>query len=85
MKTIAKKDKKQQILDAALMLFSGTHDVKKVSIEAIAKQARVSPTTIYNNFGTREKLVYEVIKLLFDDNGNGSYQRQNGYDLEFEQ
>ncbi|MDD3994932.1 MAG: TetR family transcriptional regulator, partial [Dehalococcoidales bacterium] len=44
MKTIVKKDKQQQILDAALMLFSGTHDIKKVSIEAIAKQAKVSPT-----------------------------------------
>ena len=67
MKTIAKKDKKQQILDAALMLFSGTHDIKKVSIEAIAKQAKVSPTTVYNIFGTRENLVYEVIKMLFTD------------------
>ena len=62
------KNKKQIILDAALALFSSTHDVKKVSIEAIAKQAKISPTTIYNNFGTREKLVYGVIKLLFDDN-----------------
>jgi AcrR family transcriptional regulator len=61
------KDKKQSILDAALTLFRQTHDVKKVSIEAIAKQAKVSPTTVYNNFGTREKLVYEVIRLLFDD------------------
>jgi AcrR family transcriptional regulator len=61
------KDKKQRILDAALTLFSNTHDVKKVSIEAIAKQAKVSPTTIYNNFGTREKLVYEVITVLMKD------------------
>ncbi|MDD4924218.1 MAG: TetR/AcrR family transcriptional regulator [Dehalococcoidales bacterium] len=68
MKYIDNKDKKQRILNAALTLFSNTHDVKKVSIEAIAKQANVSPTTIYNNFGTREKLVYEVIKLLFEDN-----------------
>jgi AcrR family transcriptional regulator len=68
MKNSENKDKKQRILNAALMLFSSTHDVKKVSIEAIAKQAKVSPTTIYNNFGTREKLVYEVIKLLFQDN-----------------
>jgi AcrR family transcriptional regulator len=68
MKSRENKDKKQRILDAAFSLFSQTHDVKKVSIEAIAREARVSPTTIYNNFGTREKLVYEVIKLLFEDN-----------------
>jgi AcrR family transcriptional regulator len=61
------KDKKQRVLDAALTLFRQTHDVKKVSIETIAKQAKVSPTTIYNNFGTREKLVYKVIRSLFDD------------------
>ncbi len=68
MNKIDNKDNKQRILNAALTLFSNTHDVNKVSIEAIAKQAKVSPTTIYNNFGTREKLVYEVIKLLFQDN-----------------
>lgn len=62
------EDKKQHILDAALTLFSNTHDVKKASIETIAKTAKVSLATIYNNFGTREKLVYEVIKLLFKDN-----------------
>jgi AcrR family transcriptional regulator len=62
------KDKKQRILDAALMLFKQTHDVKKVSIETIAKQAKVSPTTIYNNFGTRENLIYESIKELMKDN-----------------
>jgi AcrR family transcriptional regulator len=62
------KDKKQRIIDAALLLFKQTHDVKKVSIETIAKQAKVSPTTIYNNFGTRENLIYESIKELMKDN-----------------
>ena len=65
MKINENPDKKQQILDAALALFQNTHNVKKVSIEAIAKQAKVSPTTVYNNFGTRENLVYEVSKALF--------------------
>ena len=67
MKSNDSQDKKQKILDAALALFNNTHNVKKVSIEAIAKQAKVSPTTVYNNFGTRENLVYEIIGLLFDD------------------
>jgi AcrR family transcriptional regulator len=68
MKSNEGQDKKQKILDAALALFHNTHNVKKVSIEAIAKEAKVSPTTIYNNFGTRENLVYEVIKVLFKEN-----------------
>jgi AcrR family transcriptional regulator len=45
-------------------LFGKAHDARKVSVEEIAAEARVSPTTIYNYFGTREKLLYEVIKAL---------------------
>ena len=61
-------DRKQQILKSAIDLFSRTHDVKRVSLETIAREAHVSPTTIYNYFGTREKLVYEVIKTLLTEN-----------------
>ena len=58
-----KKDseKSRKILAAAVNLFSRTHDVKKVSIEGIAAEAGVSPTTIYNNFHDRDTLVYEVV------------------------
>jgi AcrR family transcriptional regulator len=58
----AKSGKRQVVLDAALKLFGSAHDVRKVSVEDIAKQAGVSPTTIYNQFGTREKLVTEVVR-----------------------
>jgi AcrR family transcriptional regulator len=60
--------KRQKIIDAAVRLFSHTHDIKKVSIQAIAQEAAVSPTTIYNNFGGREKLIYEVVKVLVKRN-----------------
>ncbi len=56
--------KKQKIITAAMELFRRTHDVRRVSLEAIAGEARVSPTTIYNNFGNRETLVFEVVKEL---------------------
>ncbi len=59
-----KKTKRQRILDAALKLFGTAHDVRKVSVEDIARQAGVSPTTIYNQFGTRENLVNEVVRTL---------------------
>ncbi len=58
-------NKHQQILTAAVDLFKRAHDINKVSLESIAREARVSPTTIYNYFGTREALVAEVAKTLF--------------------
>jgi AcrR family transcriptional regulator len=57
--------KRQKILTAAVVLFRRTHDVRRVSLETIAGEAGVSPTTIYNHFGTREALVVEVAKMLF--------------------
>ena len=60
--------KRQEIVSAAISLFSRTHDFRRVSLEAIAREARVSPATIYNNFGNRETLVYEVIKELVRTN-----------------
>ena len=59
-----KEGKRQKIVDAALKLFGSSHDVRKVSLEDIARRADVSPTTIYNQFGTRENLVNEVVRAL---------------------
>ena len=56
--------KKRRILRAAITLFDHTHNVQRVSLEAIAKEAGVSPATIYNYFGTRENLVVEVAREL---------------------
>lgn len=57
-------EKREKILAAAVKLFNNTHNIKKVSLEDIAAEAGVSPTTIYNNFGDRDNLVYEVVKEL---------------------
>jgi AcrR family transcriptional regulator len=59
-----KTDKKASVINAALQLFGNTHNIKKVSLEDIAAAAGVSPTTIYNIFGTRENLIVEIIKIL---------------------
>ena len=56
--------KRERIITAAIQLWQDTHNVNKVSLEDIAREACVSPTTIYNNFDTREGLVEEVIKYL---------------------
>jgi len=63
-----KKRNRQRIITAAVSLFRHTHNVKKVSLETIAREAGVSPATIYNNFGNRENLLYEVIKVLVKEN-----------------
>jgi AcrR family transcriptional regulator len=64
---MVKSDKKQRILKAAVTLFSKAHDARKVSVEEIAREAHVSPTTIYNYFGTRETLLLETAKTLTRD------------------
>ncbi len=63
-----RSEKRNKILNAARELFNRTHDIKRVSLEDIAEEAGVSPTTIYNNFGDRETLIYEVIKELASRN-----------------
>ncbi len=61
---MAKIDKKERILKAAVELFGRSHDARKVSVEEIAREAHVSPTTIYNYFGTREALVVDSARVL---------------------
>jgi AcrR family transcriptional regulator len=56
--------KRERILAAATHLWQQTHNVNKVSLADIAREAGVSPTTVYNNFGTRDGLVQEVTKHL---------------------
>ncbi len=68
LENIENTKKRKQILAAAVELFRSTHDVRRVSLEAIAREAQVSPTTIYNYFGNRETLVFEVIKELVRTN-----------------
>jgi len=54
---LGRKPKREVIIETTVELFRQTHDVRKVSIEDIAAAAKVSATTIYNQFGSREALV----------------------------
>lgn len=69
-KTIRRTDKKDRIIAAAMKLWQQAHKVNKVSLADITAEAGVSPTTVYNNFGTREGLVYEVIRHIFSETIN---------------
>lgn len=53
--------KKAAIIKATLELYQ-KYGIKKVSIADIARQAHVSPATIYNHFSTKENLTYEAVK-----------------------
>ena len=57
--------KKQQIIDAAHELFL-TRGVKETTIQMIAKKANVSQVTIYNYYDSKENVLYEVVKLIFE-------------------
>ncbi|MDP2718502.1 MAG: TetR/AcrR family transcriptional regulator [Dehalococcoidia bacterium] len=59
-----KEKKKEDILRAALDLFR-VHGFKKVSINDIALKSGASPVTIYNHFGSKDRLVQEVVKAQF--------------------
>lgn len=53
--------KKENIRQAAFELLN-QFGVQKVSIEEIAKKANVSQVTIYNYFGSKDQLVFDVVK-----------------------
>ena len=56
-----KERKRRSIQRAALELFRAL-GFKKVSINDIASKAGVSPTTIYNHFGSKEELIHDILK-----------------------
>jgi AcrR family transcriptional regulator len=56
-----REQKKENIRHAALTLFKA-YGFKKVTVNDIARQADVSPVTIYNYFGSRDALVQDVVK-----------------------
>ena len=61
-----KERKKEAVHQAAIELFK-VFGFRKVSIADVASKAGVSPTTIYNYFGTKEELVRDVIKRLLEE------------------
>ena len=63
---VTRRVKKGPIIAAAIKLWRQAHNINKVSLEEVAREAGVSPTTVYNNFGTREGLVQAVIRHLSD-------------------
>ena len=61
-----KEQSRENILRAAAALF-GRFGVDRVSINDIAKEAGVSPVTIYNHFGSKQDLVMQWAQSVADD------------------
>lgn len=59
---MGRRTKKQKIIDISIQLFFNSTNINKISIEDIAREANVSPATIYNNFKNRDSLISEVVK-----------------------
>ncbi|WP_223813665.1 TetR/AcrR family transcriptional regulator [Geobacillus zalihae] len=55
------EQKKQAIKQAVLELLQKIRDPREVTIQEIARQAHVSPVTIYNYFGSKENLIRETL------------------------
>jgi AcrR family transcriptional regulator len=79
-----RRPKRDLIIETTVELFRKTHDVRKVSIEDIAAAAKVSPTTIYNQFGNRDALVEEAARSLLVKIGAMAEQVMKS-DLPFDQ
>lgn len=55
-------EKKQQVLDAAFQLMNSDTGIETLTMDEVAKHAKVGKTTIFNYFGSKEKLIGEVFK-----------------------
>jgi len=76
-----REQKKQNILEAALLLFMDL-GVQKVSISDIAKKANVSQVTIYNYFESKHNLVHEVF-LYYIDKATNNFEKVIFSDMPF--
>ncbi|CQR53274.1 TetR/AcrR family transcriptional regulator [Paenibacillus riograndensis] len=61
-----KQKKMEQIFSVSFKLFS-KYGFQKVSVNEIAQEARVSPATIYNYFGTKEQLYGDMLIYWMDN------------------
>jgi TetR/AcrR family fatty acid metabolism transcriptional regulator len=64
---VNKSDRKKYIMDAALRIFS-EKGFQNATISEISKAAGVSDATVYEYFGTKEKLLFSIPEQISDEN-----------------
>jgi AcrR family transcriptional regulator len=71
---------REEILEAAERLLIETADAEAVSIRAVADAVGVSPPSIYLHFADKNRLLFEVCQIQFDELDR--YIREAGTDLD---
>ncbi len=61
-----KEEKVESILDTAKKMF-GRYGLQKTSLDEIARMARVAKATIYNYFGSKDRVYLEVLRREADE------------------
>ncbi|MET3696432.1 TetR family transcriptional regulator [Bacillus oleivorans] len=76
--------KMEQILHAALSLFT-KNGFQKVSIKDVAEKANVSQVSIYNYFGNKDELLFEVVKFYLEEQLNAFQKIMDHKELSFKE
>ncbi len=63
------QEKKNQVLEAAFALMNQDTGVENLTLDEIAKNAKVGKTSIFKYFGSKENLIHEVFKYFLDKIG----------------
>lgn len=66
------QDKKLQVLEAAFQLMSKDGGIENLTMDDVAKNAKVGKTSIFKYFGSKENLIHEVFKYLLEIIGDGA-------------
>ncbi|RLB15544.1 MAG: TetR/AcrR family transcriptional regulator, partial [Deltaproteobacteria bacterium] len=61
-----KPEKLESILDTARKMFA-RYGLRKTSLDEVARMARVAKATIYNYFGSKDKVYLEVLHREMDE------------------
>ncbi|MCF7740313.1 MAG: TetR/AcrR family transcriptional regulator [Candidatus Marinimicrobia bacterium] len=59
------EDKKQNIIDAAIQVFS-KHGYERGTVSEIANQANIAKGSFYHYYNSKEEIVYDLFKMVFD-------------------
>ena len=59
------EDKKQNIINAAIQVFS-KHGYERGTVSEIANQANIAKGSFYHYYNSKEEIVYDLFKMVFD-------------------
>jgi AcrR family transcriptional regulator len=66
------QEKKNQVLKAAFDLMNRDAGIENLTMDEIARNAKVSKTSVFKYFGSKENLIYEVFKIFLQKIGDSA-------------